>query len=313
MDEWLAASLIGEVLLPGLLVTRLFRASDPRPAAWGAHLLACAAYDGMLWRVWLWQLMPSSSLFLWVALQAAAALVSRRRLQRMGPGRKASRALPLEAASSLLIALVSAGVLASALLAPQPPEAETVVLDFPLRGGIFRVIHGGSSLLLNPHRKTLAQEQLAPFRGQAHALDIDRVDRLGRRAAGFRPADPEAYFIFGHPVLAPCEGIVLAVEADLPDLAPPHIDRDHPAGNFVRLDCGGFEVLLAHLAQASPEVVPGQRIAVGERIGRVGNSGMSLEPHLHLHAERREEGGRRPLAVRLGGRHLVRNDRFSPR
>lgn len=312
MDELLVASLLGEVLLPALLAARFLRLRDPGPAAWGANLLACAACNAMLWRVGLWQIFPSSLLFGWAGLQAAAGLASWRR-RRLRESRKALRRLHPQTASSLAIALVASGVLASAVLGPPPPEEETVDLDPPLRGGVFRIIHGGGSLLLNPHRKTLAEKRLAAFRGQAYALDIDRVDALGRRAAGLRPQDPRAYFIFGHPVFAPCDGTVIAVEAGLPDLAPPRIDRDHPAGNFVRLDCGGFEVLLAHLAQASPKVVAGQQVAAGDLLGRVGNSGMSLEPHLHLHAERGGDAGPRPLAVRIGGRLLVRNDRFSPR
>jgi len=312
VDELLAVSLLGEVLLPALLAVRFLRLADPGPAAWGANLLACAACDAMLWRVGLWQVFPSSLLFGWAGLQAAAGLAAWRR-RRLRGGRKPLGRLHPQTASSLVIALVASGVLAGALLVPPPREEETVDLDPPLRGGVFRVIHGGGSRLLNPHRKTLADERLAAFRGQAHALDIDRVDALGRRAAGLRPQDPRAYFIFGHPVFAPCGGTVIAVESGLPDLAPPRIDRDHPAGNFVRLDCGGFEVLLAHLAQSSVEVVAGQRVAAGDQLGRVGNSGMSLEPHLHLHAERRGEAGARPMAVRIGGRLLVRNDRFSPR
>lgn len=302
---------MGEILLPALLAARFLRLADPGPAAWWATLLACAACNAMLWRVALWQMFPSSLLFGWAGLQAAAGLASWRR-RRLNGGRGTPRRLHPQTASSLMIALVATGVLAGAVLVPPPRDEETVDLHPPLRGGTFRVIHGGDSLLTNPHRKTLAKEGLAPFRGQARALDIDRVDALGRRATGLRPQDLQAYFIFGHPVFAPCDGTVTAVEAGLPDLAPPRIDRDHPAGNFVRLECDGFDVLVAHLAQSSPEVVPGQRVAAGDRLGRVGNSGMSLEPHLHLHAERRGEGGPHPLAIRIGGRHLKRNDRFSP-
>jgi murein DD-endopeptidase MepM/ murein hydrolase activator NlpD len=51
----------------------------------------------------------------------------------------------------------------------------------------------------------------------------------------------------------------------------------------------------------------------GDVLGRVGNSGNTGEPHLHLHAQRSGSTGAplsgEPLAVRLGGRYLVRDDR----
>jgi len=45
-------------------------------------------------------------------------------------------------------------------------------------------------------------------------------------------------------------------------------------------------VVLAHLRQGSVEVAAGEDVAVGSRLGRVGNSGNSSEPHLHIHAVR---------------------------
>lgn len=312
MDELLAISLIGEFLLPGALTARLLRTPHSSPGAWGAHLAACATYGGMIWAVGVWQLFPRSLLLLWVLLQAAAAFFSRPRLARPPGAARASLRPHPATLSSLLIAAVSTAVFLFARCTPPPPEVETVDLDSPLRGATFRVIHGGFSILVNPHLKTIAAEALAPHRGQAHALDIVRVDPFGRRARGFRPADPRDYFIFGQPVFAPCGGTVVASRGGMPDLAPPRMDPDPPEGNFVRLDCGGFEVVVAHLAQSSPSVAPGDRVARGAFLGRVGNSGMSLEPHLHLHAERRQEGGSRPLAVRIDGRRLVRGDLFSP-
>jgi murein DD-endopeptidase MepM/ murein hydrolase activator NlpD len=42
----------------------------------------------------------------------------------------------------------------------------------------------------------------------------------------------------------------------------------------------------------------------GQRIGRVGNSGNTSEPHLHIHAERDGAG----VPLRFDGRFPVRND-----
>lgn len=58
---------------------------------------------------------------------------------------------------------------------------------------------------------------------------------------------------------------------------------EHPgwAGNLVRIDHGGgVETLYAHLSAV--DVVDGQSLKPGDRIGRVGDRGNSSGPHLHL-------------------------------
>jgi hypothetical protein len=101
------------------------------------------------------------------------------------------------------------------------------------------------------------------------------------------------------------------------DLTPPDCDREHPAGNFVLMECTEAAVFLAHLMQSSVAVNPGQRVLEGERIGRVGNSGLSLEPHLHLHVQQRGNGhgflNAAPLPFKVDGRVPVRNTRFGSR
>ena len=94
----------------------------------------------------------------------------------------------------------------------------------------------------------------------------------------------------------------------------PDPDRDQLAGNHVLLDCGGIEVLLAHLLQGTVAVQTGARVAAGDHLGEVGNSGNTTEPHLHLSAQRRGTGdapiGGVPVWITVAGRYLARNDRL---
>jgi hypothetical protein len=96
-------------------------------------------------------------------------------------------------------------------------------------------------------------------------------------------------------------------------MPPPLADRQHLAGNFVFLDCGTAHVLLGHLRQGSVSVRPGDRVTTGQRLGAIGNSGNSDEPHLHVHAQKATTGTRslldaRPVPVTFYGRSLARND-----
>jgi len=212
------------------------------------------------------------------------------------------------------LTVTSIALWAAALAGRAPPAAEGIDLTFPLRGGRFVVANGGSNALVNAHVGTLDDPRFAPVRGQAYALDIVAVNAIGVRAFGLLPADPNRYVIFGMPVHAPCAGVVSQTENTLPDLSPPQTDPRNPAGNNVMIDCGGFTLLLAHLRQGSVRVRPGQRLANGDLVGSVGNSGNSDEPHLHVHAQGPGTGalmlGGEPLSMRFDGRLPVRNDRL---
>jgi Peptidase family M23 len=244
----------------------------------------------------------------WIAASARAFRNLRHRV--VWPSTTASR---VRIACIGLAALACATAWAQALAGRAMPAGEAVQLAFPLRGGRFVVANGGSSELVNAHLETLDDRRFARVRGQSYAVDIVAVNAVGVRAEGILPPDPSRYVIFGLPVHAPCAGVVSQIENTLPDLSPPRTDPRNPAGNRVMLDCGDFMVLLAHLGQRSVTVRAGQRVAAGEIIGAVGNSGNSDEPHLHVHAQRRGSGalelGGEPLAMRFDGRFLVRNDR----
>jgi hypothetical protein len=162
-----------------------------------------------------------------------------------------------------------------------PPNP--VEIEFPFKRGTFFMAQAGNSPAMNGHMSVMDETD---FRGQTWALDILQLNFLGFRANGIYPQSPKDYYIFGTPVYAPCNGGVVSAEDSLPDLNPPERDRDNLAGNYVKLECEeGFIVLMAHLQQGSVTVAEGDVITVGSRIGTVGNSGNTSEPHLHIHAQ----------------------------
>jgi hypothetical protein len=176
-------------------------------------------------------------------------------------------------------------------------------------------MNGGYSILINPHMKTLGRTDLVEYRGQSYAVDLVKVDGWGRRASGILPEALEGYFIFGEPVHAPCSGNVRKVENAHPDHRPGRSEYLPPAGNFVLLECGRAQVLLAHLMTGSVAVGPGDAVQAGQLIGRVGNSGRSTEPHLHLHAQTPSADGSLnadPLPFSVDGLVPVRGSLLRP-
>ncbi len=175
------------------------------------------------------------------------------------------------------------------------------VVDFPLRGE-WRAIQTPAERV--PSHGT-------DFFAQRYALDLVRMDKSGtwyypggtrallRHLSVGIPA--RAFHGWDQPVRAVSPGRVLAVGEGWPDrdpvrllpellrttLVPPRLSvpGDHRplAGNHAIVQGAEGVALYAHLRAGSVTVVPGQRVAAGEVLGTVGNSGNSTMPHLHFH------------------------------
>lgn len=168
-------------------------------------------------------------------------------------------------------------------------------LTFPLVGGRFAVLQGGNSPIINQHFRSTTQR---------HALDVVALARFGMRGRKLFPERNEDYVAFGALVTAPCEGTVVGVQCNVPDVGNVGLSGKAAIGNFIVLrHDDGTLVVLAHLQEGSVKVQIGDRVASGTLLGRIGNSGRSTEPHLHIHAERDGAG----VLMRFSGRDLVRN------
>jgi Peptidase family M23 len=121
---------------------------------------------------------------------------------------------------------------------------------------------------------------------QRYAVDWEQVDGQGRIYNG--PQEKlESYTIFGKPVLAVVDGMVVAVIDGLPEQTPgkfpTHIPLEEADGNSVILDLGQQRyAMYAHMQPGSIKVHKGEQVKVGQVIGLVGNTGNSVAPHLHF-------------------------------
>jgi len=158
-------------------------------------------------------------------------------------------------------------------------KATLANIDTPLWNGTFYVVQGGNNLLVNGHR--LSSRATA----QRHALDIVKLSQAGASASRLFPGDDLSRFVvYTEPVYAPCNGTVLLMEDGFEDLPAGESDAANPAGNYIAIGCEeGFTVVLAHLRRGISGSL-GERVRAGGFVGRVGNSGNTTEPHLHIHA-----------------------------
>ncbi|WP_157597020.1 M23 family metallopeptidase [Streptacidiphilus rugosus] len=169
---------------------------------------------------------------------------------------------------------------------PGAPTAHPLVLRSPLRDGTFVCTEAGGPAV-NRH----AEASLAPGGDRAlrYAADLVQLGSgpqwRGRRALGLAPATNERYAIFGHPVLSPVDGVILAAVDGLPDHAPGGTSAGHPDGNHVRIGTDRGVVVLSGLREDSVLPRRGQHVAAGTPLGTVGNSASAPEPSLRLRAE----------------------------
>jgi len=216
--------------------------------------------------------------------------------------------------------LVTAAAVASIVVAidgRRLPDTGIVEIPIPLGPGTYLVANGGSREIVNAHVRTLdsSVERLREYRGQSYGIDLVELNAYGLRSDGLHPADPAAYEIYGNPVYAPCNGQVVASRNDRPDMKVPVMDREVLEGNHVLLRCEDVVLLLAHFMPGSVQVEAGALVSTGQLLARVGNSGNSSEPHLHISAQRPGSTPSsldgEPMAVLFDGRFPIRNTRLT--
>ena len=274
------------VLLPLFYIGRIFRLDEPSFGNWLVSMLEMAVVLALIALVGRWDMAGIHTFYALAMLLALAAVVSFLRHARRPWRAEACPPLWKARRVALITIAVFAGVLVwigAGLVSGPVPRA----LAFPLEGGPFIVGQGGGHSLLNHHYG---------HREQRYAADIVALGPAGFRASGVLPEEVERYAVFGARVVSPCAGRVVAVEDGLPDLVPPQMDPENPPGNHVTIACDGLQIMLAHLKQDSITVVEGERLAAGDFIGRVGTSGNTSEPHLHVHAYDPETGEAVPIA-----------------
>lgn len=165
---------------------------------------------------------------------------------------------------------------------------EPVELGPPARGGIW-VADEGCCDKDTHHRRGLLVVNGNEVVPQRFAIDWMRLDRKHRAWVG-DPARLSSYRSYGQRLIAVATGKVIFAADGRPNQPPP--DNPTPPsvpelpGNRVILRVGpGIYLTYAHMVPGSVRVHVGERVRRGQAVGRLGNSGNSATPHLHLQVQ----------------------------
>lgn len=141
--------------------------------------------------------------------------------------------------------------------------------------GEWVVTAGGQSLDTNYHATTAAYRWGYDF---TKAKDGKRYSSDGKSL--------DDYYCYGQPVLAPTGGEVIDLEDGHKDNDPDTFDSESVLGNHLVIKVDEHEYLfVAHMKKDSLAVQKGEEISAGDKIGECGNSGRSLQPHVHYHLQ----------------------------
>lgn len=118
-----------------------------------------------------------------------------------------------------------------------------------------------------------------------HAWDFEIFDEEGNRFSNFG-SEPNDYYCFGKPVLAPADAVVQEIQDGVPDNPIGEMNLANNWGNAIVLKHGErLYTKLCHLKIGSIKPVKGANVKRGEIIALCGNSGRSAIPHLHFQVQ----------------------------
>lgn len=123
------------------------------------------------------------------------------------------------------------------------------------------------------------------------AYDLIVVDNALRGGKVSESAKNEDYFAWDQSVTLPLGGRVIRAKADAPDITPPKQSAKETPVNEVYIRVSPETALsLSHFRQGTVTAKEGDRLDAGAALGRIGNSGWSSTPHLHIAAWQMPEG-----------------------
>jgi len=159
-----------------------------------------------------------------------------------------------------------------------------VTLGPPLQGS--RWVAADGCCTAPRHVRALAPIDGNLFNAQRYAIDFERLDAQGRLWTRDKHVLTN-WPGYGQKILAVASGTVVAAIDGLPQAVPgalpPDLSPSQADGNAVLLRLAdGRIVSYAHMIPGSVTVKRGQHVREGQVLGRVGNSGNSSAPHLHI-------------------------------
>jgi murein DD-endopeptidase MepM/ murein hydrolase activator NlpD len=135
----------------------------------------------------------------------------------------------------------------------------------------------------------------------------------GNDSLGILPRQNEKYAVFNETVYSPCDGEIFSVVDEWPNETPGGNKAPYNVGNHVAVRAGDWVVVMGHLQKGSIKVRKGDLVKTGQPLAQVGNSGWTLQPHIHIQAMKVTTGpmwAGEGIPIFFDGKNTVKNTLF---
>jgi hypothetical protein len=189
-------------------------------------------------------------------------------------------------------------------------ETPTVNLAFPFKTGRYFVMQGGKGLPANFFH--------AVMRSEIYAMDIAKLNNTGNRAKHIFSKKLNDYEVFGDTIYSPCAGLIKHAVDSNPDNIPPTRIHGHGKINGILIGTDSFFIFLGHLKHGSLLVHENELVKQGQPLACAGNSGFTIEPHLHIQAHMNTHSGipwyqEKPLFIQFDHKNYLLGDIINSR
>jgi hypothetical protein len=311
----LALVVVLHLLIPLALALWTWRRSYTSVTGWGLQVLVLGSYTVFIFLLGSWVFASFYLRYAIVALSIVAAIRSFLKIGGLPSFVEAGFWGWIGSGAAVLVSIVLIYLIVGAIQShfyDEPP----VNLSFPFKNGVYAVFEGGNgraSSLMNYHYGSSTHSSSRINRSMKYAVDLTKLSLWGTDANGIMPHQNERYVVFNEAVYSPCDGEVSDVVDQWPNEIPWSGQAPYNVGNHILIKSGDFYVLMGHLQKGSIRVKVGDQIKKGDPLAKVGNSGWTSQPHLHIQAMRiakesfwRGEG----LPIIFDGKNPVKNTLF---
>lgn len=196
---------------------------------------------------------------------------------------------------SILVLLFLCRHIYKVLRASKKPE-NILEMSFPFKEGRYLITDGGDgwiSALINYHYKSSTHNKHGTQDAMRYAVDIVRLGSWGRAISkSIAFSNNEEYAIFHNIIISPIDGTVVKVKDGIKNNRPFPGKGSLPynLGNCVVIKKGDYYIIMGHMERGSILVQEGDSVHIGDKIGLVGNSGLTPRPHLHMQVSKCKDG-----------------------
>jgi len=307
--------IVTHILIPIVIIYWTWTRKNLSMLGWSIQLLTFSSYFGFIFLMGAWSFVSFYMRYAFPALFIIAGIASYLKARDFPFWVERGIWGWIGNGTGLVISVILIYLIVGAIRSYTYDE-KPVNLAFPFKKGVYAIFEGGNgkaSSLMNYHYGGATHKRAGVNRSMKYAVDFTKLSIWGNDAHGFLPGENEKYAVFNEVVYSPCDGQVFDIVDQWPNEIPGGNKAPYNVGNHIVIQSGDFLVLMGHLQKGSFQVKVGERVKTGQPVARAGNSGWTIQPHVHMQAMKMTPGSfwsAEGLPIYFDGKNSAKNALF---